>query len=54
MFEGYFFFGTAYPVIVSGVVAVVLALFVGHAALGVAQVPDQLRPVPRRTATTWR
>ena len=38
MFEGYFFFGTAYPVIVSCVVAVVLALFVGL---------FRARPVPR-------
>jgi len=39
MFEGYFFFGKAYPVIVSGVVAVVLALFVGHAALALRKFP---------------
>src|ERR1700687_5930856 len=31
MFEGYFFFGRAYPWIVSIVVGCVLALFVGHA-----------------------
>jgi fumarate reductase subunit C len=39
MFEGYFFFGTAYPVIVSCVVAVVFALFIGHAALALRKFP---------------
>ncbi len=39
MFEGYFFFGRAYPGIVSCVVAVVIALFVVHAALAVRKFP---------------
>jgi len=39
MFEGYFFFGKAYPVIVSCVVAVVFALFIGHAALALRKFP---------------
>jgi fumarate reductase subunit C len=38
-FEGYFFFGTSHPIIVSGVVAVVLALLVGHAALAMRKLP---------------
>ena len=38
-FEGYFFFGTSHPLIVSGVVAVVLALLVGHAALAMRKLP---------------
>ena len=42
-FEGYFFFGRAYPGIVSFVVAAVIVLFVGHAFARRAQVPDQLR-----------
>ncbi len=47
MFEGYFFFGTAYPVIVSGVVAVVFTLFILHAALAVRKFPINYRAVPR-------
>ncbi|HJW52482.1 MAG TPA: fumarate reductase cytochrome b subunit [Burkholderiaceae bacterium] len=39
MFEGYFFFGRAYPVIVSGVVAIVLILFIAHAGLAVRKFP---------------
>ena len=39
MFEGYFVFGKAYPVIVSGVVAIVFALFIGHAALALRKFP---------------
>ena len=39
MFEGYFLFGQAYPVIVSGVVAVVFTLFVAHAALALRKFP---------------
>ena len=39
MFEGYFFFGEAYPGIVSGVVAVVLILFIAHAGLAVRKFP---------------
>ncbi len=43
MFEGYFFFGTAYPIIVSGVVAVVFTLFILHAALAVRKFPINYR-----------
>jgi len=43
MFEGYFVFGTAYPIIVSGVVAVVVALFIAHAALAVRKFPIDYR-----------
>jgi fumarate reductase subunit C len=39
MFEGYFFFGKAYPVIVSGVVAIVFSLFIAHAALALRKFP---------------
>ncbi len=39
MFEGYFFFGRAYPVIVSGVVAVVFLLFIAHAGLALRKFP---------------
>ena len=38
-FEGYFFFGTSHPILVSAVVAVVLALLVGHAALAMRKLP---------------
>jgi fumarate reductase subunit C len=43
MFEGYFFLGTAYPIIVSGVVAVVFTLFILHAALAVRKFPINYR-----------
>jgi fumarate reductase subunit C len=39
MFEGYFVLGHSYPGIVSVVVAVVFALFIGHAALAVRKFP---------------
>jgi len=39
MFEGYFFFGSAHPVIVSGVVAVVFTLFIAHALLALRKFP---------------
>ncbi|MDO9074015.1 MAG: fumarate reductase cytochrome b subunit [Rubrivivax sp.] len=42
-FEGYFVFGTPYPLIVSGVVAVVLALVVGHALLAMRKFPGNWR-----------
>lgn len=42
-FEGYFIFGTPYPLIVSGVVAVVLALVVGHALLAMRKFPGNWR-----------
>ncbi len=38
-FEGYFFFGRSYPVIVSFVVAAVIALVVLHAMLAVRKFP---------------
>jgi fumarate reductase subunit C len=43
MFEGYFLFGKAYPVIVSCVVAVVSALFVAHALLAARKFPANFR-----------
>jgi len=42
-FEGYFVFGRPYPLIVSGVVAVVLALVVGHALLAMRKFPGNWR-----------
>jgi fumarate reductase subunit C len=42
-FEGYFFFGRSFPVIVSGVVAGVIALFVAHAFLAVRKFPIDYR-----------
>jgi fumarate reductase subunit C len=42
-FEGYFFFGRSYPVIVSCVVAVVIALFVAHALLALRKFPVNYR-----------
>ena len=38
-FEGYFFFGRAYPILVSFVVATVFALFIVHAALALRKFP---------------
>lgn len=38
-FEGYHFFGRSYPVLVSAVVAVVIGLFVAHAALALRKFP---------------
>jgi fumarate reductase subunit C len=38
-FEGYFFFGRAYPILVSFVVAAVFALFIVHAALALRKFP---------------
>ncbi len=43
MFEGYFIFGTAYPILVSGVVAVIFALFIGHALLALRKFPINYR-----------
>lgn len=43
MFEGYFVFGTAYPILVSFVVAFVFALFVVHAGLAVRKFPINYR-----------
>ena len=43
MFEGYFFFGKAYPGIVSVVVAVIIVLLVVHAALAVRKFPINYR-----------
>jgi succinate dehydrogenase/fumarate reductase cytochrome b subunit len=42
-FEGYFFFGKAYPIIVSFVVATVFALFIVHAALALRKFPINYR-----------
>ena len=42
-FEGYFFFGRSYPGIVSALVAVVLLLFVTHAALALRKFPVTTR-----------
>jgi fumarate reductase subunit C len=42
-FEGYFVFGRSYPVLVSGVVAGVFALFVAHAALALRKFPASYR-----------
>jgi fumarate reductase subunit C len=43
MFEGYFFFGRAYPGIVSVVVAGVFTLFIVHAALALRKFPINYR-----------
>lgn len=43
MFEGYFFAGRAFPIIVSGVVAAVFALFVTHAFLAMRKFPANYR-----------
>ena len=43
MFEGYFVFGRSYPVIVSCVVATIIALVVLHAALAVRKFPINWR-----------
>jgi fumarate reductase subunit C len=42
-FEGYFFFGRAYPGIVSVLVGAVIALFVAHAALALRKFPGGAR-----------
>ena len=42
-FEGYFFFGRSYPVLVSCVVAVVVTLIVAHAFLAVRKFPINFR-----------
>ena len=51
-FEGYFFFGRSYPVIVSVVVAGVIALLVAARVPRRAQVPDQLPAVHGCSAAT--
>ena len=43
MFEGYFVFGTAYPILVSFVVAFVFTVFIVHAALAVRKFPINYR-----------
>ncbi|GHU08221.1 fumarate reductase cytochrome b subunit [Betaproteobacteria bacterium] len=43
LFEGYFFLGQSYPRLVSGVVAVVIALFVVHALLALRKFPINYR-----------
>jgi succinate dehydrogenase subunit C len=62
-FEGYFFFGRAFPVIVSFVVAGVIALLVGHALLAVRKFPinyrqfrafrDHMRAMRHEDTTLW-
>jgi fumarate reductase subunit C len=42
-FEGYFFFGRSYPLIVSGVVAVIAVVFVLHAFLAMRKFPASWR-----------
>lgn len=42
-FEGYYFFGESYPVIVSVAVAIVFALIIGHAFLAVRKFPINYR-----------
>lgn len=42
-FEGYFVFGTAHPLIVSGVVGVVFIVFIGHALLAMRKFPGNWR-----------
>lgn len=42
-FEGYYLFGEAHPEIVSVIVALVIALFVGHAVLALRKVPGSYR-----------
>ena len=39
LFEGYFFFGRAYPGIVSFIVAIIIVLFISHALLAVRKFP---------------
>jgi fumarate reductase subunit C len=42
-FEGAYFVGKPYPILLSGVVAVILALFIGHAALAMRKFPAGYR-----------
>ena len=42
-FEGYFFFGKAYPIVVSFVVAAVFMLFIAHAGLALRKFPINYR-----------
>jgi fumarate reductase subunit C len=63
LFEGYFFFGTSYPWIVSMVAAVVIALVVTHAMLAVRKFPvsyrqfktfrDHMRMIHHEDTTLW-
>jgi len=43
LFEGYYFFGKSYPGIVSAIVAIVFALFMGHAFLAMRKFPASYR-----------
>jgi len=43
LFEGYFFLGKPYPIIVSGVVACIVVLFVLHALLALRKFPANFR-----------
>jgi fumarate reductase subunit C len=63
LFEGYFFFGRAYPGIVSFIVACVLVLFVGHAFLALRKFPinyqqyriyrDHMKGMRHEDTTLW-
>jgi len=44
-FEGYFFFGRGFPLLVSGVAATILALFVLHALLAMRKLPSSFAQV---------
>jgi fumarate reductase subunit C len=50
-FEGHFFFGRSYPVIVSFVVAAVIAMLVAHAFLAVRKFPINYRQFTISAAT---
>ncbi len=62
-FEGYFFFGRSYPVVVSLVVATVLALLIGHALLALRKFPinhaqyrairDHVKTLQHGDTTLW-
>ncbi|HSO07884.1 MAG TPA: fumarate reductase cytochrome b subunit [Pelomicrobium sp.] len=43
MFEGYYIFGTAHPILVSGVVALVFVAFIAHAFLAMRKFPANYR-----------
>src|SRR6266542_3253919 len=62
-FEGYFFFGRAYPGVVSVVVAAVIVLLIGHALLAVRKFPinygqfrtfrDHMHGMQHEDTTLW-
>ncbi len=43
VFEGYYFFGRSYPILVAGVVAAISALVIGHAFLAMRKFPINFR-----------